>query len=131
MTARLDERMEIELEAQPESVPRARQACRDVAESVGAPVADVALAASEAVGNSVVHAYRDRRPGKIRIICTLAAGRLLIEVSDDGRGMTPDVEGRGLGMGIALISRLAHEVRFNSSASGTTVSMSFALAGGG
>ena len=129
MTASFENRLlELELDPEPASVTHARHACRDLARDVGAPEADVALAVSEAVGNSVVHAYRNREPGKIRIGALLHGDMLLIEVADDGRGMTPDVESRGLGMGITLISRCAREARFTTSEAGTKVAMSFVLA---
>jgi hypothetical protein len=40
--------------------------------------------------------------------------------------MRPNLESPGLGLGIPLITKLANEVRFDSTEHGTTVSMSFA-----
>jgi hypothetical protein len=49
----------------------------------------VALAISEAVINVVMHAYRDREPGAVRIFASVAEGALVVVMSDDGLGMTP------------------------------------------
>jgi anti-sigma regulatory factor (Ser/Thr protein kinase) len=125
MAARCDSLLGLDLPAEPESVTRARHAVQEIAREVGAREADVALAVSEAVGNAVVHAYRDQAPGPIRIRAGLHEPHLLVEVSDDGRGMTPHVDARGLGMGIALISRISDGVRFDSTEAGTTVVMRF------
>ena len=39
--------------------------------------------------------------------------------------MTPNPDSPGLGFGIALIGKLADDVRFNSSGEGTVISMCF------
>jgi anti-sigma regulatory factor (Ser/Thr protein kinase) len=119
--------MEFELPPEPTSVTRARHAISAVARRVGAPEDDVALAVSEAVGNAVVHAFRDRSEGTITISAHPSGDELVVTVSDDGSGMAPDMEGRGLGVGITLIARLASDMRLESSERGTTVSMSFEL----
>ena len=118
---------ELELPCEPGSVTAARGAAGELAERVGAPSADVRLAVSEAVGNCVVHAYRGGAPGMIRLSASVARDRLLIQVADDGIGMTPNPTGGGLGFGLSLIAKMAEDVRFDSSDSGTTVSMSFPI----
>jgi anti-sigma regulatory factor (Ser/Thr protein kinase) len=117
--------LDIELPAKASSVPRAREALADLAHRVGAPIDDVKLAVSEAVGNAVMHAFRDGRPGTIRLQARRVGERLQIMVGDDGPGMTPHLDSPGLGLGISLITRLALDVHFDSSDRGTTVSMSF------
>ena len=47
-------------------------------------------------------------------------------IADDGSGMRPNLDSKGLGFGISLITKLAGDVRFDSSERGLTVSMSFA-----
>jgi anti-sigma regulatory factor (Ser/Thr protein kinase) len=123
------EYLQMELPSQPESVTRARTAVAGLARKLGASVDDVKIAVSEAVGNSVLHAYRDRAPGTITLDAHGDRGRLVIRVSDDGSGMTPNIESPGLGIGISLITRAASDVSFDSSGSGTSVRMAFAISG--
>jgi anti-sigma regulatory factor (Ser/Thr protein kinase) len=107
------------------SVAEARHAVADLARRVGAQVDDVQIAVSEAVGNSVVHAYRGIRPGKISVRAWRQRGKLLVTVADGGIGMTPNPGNPGLRVGIPLITKLCDDVRFTSSDEGTVVSMSF------
>jgi serine/threonine-protein kinase RsbW/stage II sporulation protein AB (anti-sigma F factor) len=120
-------RVDLELPAIPTSVTTARRAVSDLAGKVGAAAGDVALAVSEAVGNAVTHAFRDRPPGTIRVIAARRRNQLVVKVIDDGTGMVPNVDSPGLGLGISVISKLARDVRFDSSERGTTVAMSFAI----
>jgi anti-sigma regulatory factor (Ser/Thr protein kinase) len=115
----------LDLPVHPSSVTSARHAVQDWAGAFGAHTGDIALAVSEAVGNAVVHAFKGRSAGTIRLRGQHEADRLIVEVSDDGIGMTPNLDSPGLGMGISLISKLAHDVRVDSSERGTTISMSF------
>jgi serine/threonine-protein kinase RsbW/stage II sporulation protein AB (anti-sigma F factor) len=115
----------LELPPVPASIKRARDAVGTLASKVGAPTADVRLAVSEAVTNAVVHAFRDSSKGTIAVAAHLARNRLVVVISDDGDGMRPNPDSGGLGLGIPLITRLAEDARFDSSARGLTVSMSF------
>ena len=117
--------LELELPAEGESVAKARHAASEVAQAVGAPDIDVKIAVSEAVGNCVLHAFRDEGPGTIRVTARLNRDRLVVSVSDDGHGMRPHLDSPGLGLGISLITKVAKDVRFDSTDTGTTVSMSF------
>lgn len=49
-------------------------------------LADIKTAVSEAVTNSIIHAYEDRE-GIIKIVCKLFADSILIEISDTGKGI--------------------------------------------
>ena len=49
-------------------------------------LSDIKTAVSEAVTNSIIHAYEDR-DGTIKIICKLFADSILIEISDTGKGI--------------------------------------------
>jgi anti-sigma regulatory factor (Ser/Thr protein kinase) len=118
--------LELELPSEPTSVRVARHAVAAVARSAGAPEADVKLAVSEAVSNAVTHAFRDRDPGTIMVSARIDRGKLLVTIADDGSGMRPNLDSKGLGLGISLITKLAGDVRFDSSDKGLTVSMSFA-----
>jgi serine/threonine-protein kinase RsbW/stage II sporulation protein AB (anti-sigma F factor) len=97
----------------------------DLAREVGAPTEDVRLAVSEAVGNAVSHAFRGTSPGTVRLRAEVRGRKLIITVSDDGTGMRPNPDTKGMGMGIPLITKLALDARFDSTEGGTTVSMSF------
>ena len=118
---------ELSLASEPASVTRARREMASIARDAGAPVDDVKVAVSEAVGNAVLHAYRDIPPGTITLRARRGRDRLEITVADDGSGMIPNVDSPGLGIGISLITRAADDVQFGSSGSGTTVRMTFAL----
>lgn len=118
--------LRIELPSEPESVALARHAVGEFVTDHGLDDADIRLAVSEAVSNVVTHAFRDRVPGKVTVSCLADGDTLAIVVADDGGGMRPNLESPGLGLGIPLITKLADEVRFDSSDGGTTVSMSFA-----
>jgi serine/threonine-protein kinase RsbW len=118
--------LEMKLPSDPASIGQARRAAASLARKVGAPEDDVKLAVSEAVGNAVVHAFRgDDEDGTITLSVRGERGMLLVMVSDDGIGMTPNLDSPGLGFGLSLISKVAQDVRFDSSDNGTTVSMSF------
>jgi serine/threonine-protein kinase RsbW/stage II sporulation protein AB (anti-sigma F factor) len=70
----------------------------------------VGLVVSEAMTNVVLHAYRDREPGSVRLEASVAEGLLTVVVADDGIGMSPRADSPGLGMGLVLIRRLAENV---------------------
>lgn len=123
--------VELELRSEPTSVRVARHAVAAVARQTGAPEADVKLAVSEAVSNAVTHAFRDREPGTISVRARVDRGKLLVTIADNGSGMRPNLDSKGLGLGISLITKLAGDVRFDSSDDGLTVSMSFATVGAG
>lgn len=83
-------------------------------------LADLKLALTEAVSNSVRHAY-DGHDGTVEIAYELAGDGLGIEVVDDGAGFDPErppaLEGEELsegGLGIAIIRTLADELEIES-----------------
>jgi anti-sigma regulatory factor (Ser/Thr protein kinase) len=119
--------LELQLPSEPGSVSVARSAAGDLAGRVGASESDVRLAVSEAVTNAILHAFRGRDPGDVLMSARVDRGRLIVAVGDNGTGMRPNLESTGLGLGISLITKLATDVRFDSSDNGTTVSMSFPL----
>jgi serine/threonine-protein kinase RsbW len=89
----------------------------------------IGLAASEAVTNSVLHAYReDDAPGKVTIVGMIRGRDLRLDVVDDGCGMRPRIDSPGLGLGLPLIAQLAEEVEIvDEPGGGTRVKMRFAL----
>jgi serine/threonine-protein kinase RsbW len=83
-------------------------------------VADLKLALTEAVSNSVRHAYADDG-GHVDILYELGPDRVRVEVVDDGAGFDPDekpsYEGDDLvegGLGIAIIRTIADELEIDS-----------------
>jgi serine/threonine-protein kinase RsbW len=84
-------------------------------------MADLKLALTEAVSNSVRHAYGKDGDGQVDITYRLEPDRLHIEVVDDGNGFDPDeapaLDGDELsegGLGIAIIKTIADEFEIQS-----------------
>jgi serine/threonine-protein kinase RsbW len=89
---------------------------------------DIALVMTEAAGNAVLHAYpRVGAPGLLFVDAGMAGRNLLLRVCDCGRGMTPRSDSPGMGIGLALMSRLTDglEIAPNRSVGGTRVSALF------
>jgi serine/threonine-protein kinase RsbW len=91
---------------------------RDIGEDT---MADLKLALTEAVSNSVRHAYPDDADGHVDITYELQPDRLGIQVVDDGDGFDPEeapsFEGEELtegGLGISIIRTIADEFEIES-----------------
>jgi anti-sigma regulatory factor (Ser/Thr protein kinase) len=109
-------------EASPRSVAEGRAKLADFAAKVGATPSQidaVRLAASEAMTNSVLHAYHGG-PGLIYVNAAVASGELWILVSDDGCGLKPRADRPGLGLGLGLISEVSDDFALVSRATGGT-----------
>jgi serine/threonine-protein kinase RsbW len=119
-----------EFSATAESVPRARAGVSDFALAAGAagPCLDaIRLAASEAVTNAVLHAYREPG-GTISVSASSLPDELWLLIADDGDGFQPGRDSRGLGLGLAVIAQLADEFQIVSrSSGGTQLQMRFRL----
>lgn len=110
--------------ARAEYIALARLALSGLADIIALPdevVADLKLALTEAVSNSVRHAYADRG-GFVSIAYELTGNALAVEVVDDGQGFDPErppvLEGEELtegGLGIAIIRTIADEFELHSS----------------
>jgi anti-sigma regulatory factor (Ser/Thr protein kinase) len=113
-----------------DSVPRARDEAKEFAQSAGASATQldaIRLAVSEAATNVVIHAY-DGSAGDIRLCASVDDEDLWIEVSDEGMGLRPRIDGPGLGVGLALISQVADAFTIaNRDSGGTEVQMRFGL----
>ncbi|HEY0613299.1 MAG TPA: ATP-binding protein [Candidatus Elarobacter sp.] len=113
----------LQVPARPEYIALARLALSGIAELSRLSeqdVADLKLALTEAVSNSVRHAYGDG-DGVVSVAYELSAAQLQIEVSDDGMGFDPAVpepaEGAELsegGLGISIIRTIADELEIVS-----------------
>jgi anti-sigma regulatory factor (Ser/Thr protein kinase) len=87
----------------------------------------VALAATEAITNVVLHAYQ-APGGSVTLTATASADELVVVVADEGVGMrslTLRGDPKGLGMGLALIRELCADVRIEPTPAGTTLAMRF------
>lgn len=116
--------------ATPEQVSVLRAEVTAYAQRVGIAdgrLSDVRLAVSEAATNAVLHAYRDRDPGEIRVDAGLTEdGDLRIVVEDDGFGPLPRPDSPGLGLGLPTIASVADAVELSAgSAAGARLSMLF------
>jgi serine/threonine-protein kinase RsbW/stage II sporulation protein AB (anti-sigma F factor) len=94
-------------------------------------LSDIKLAASEALTNAVVHAFRDRvTPGLMTASIKIdrPAGRVTLLVADDGGGMRPRPDSPGLGVGLPLIATVSSllAIRPGTGGAGTQVCVTFA-----
>jgi anti-sigma regulatory factor (Ser/Thr protein kinase) len=116
-----------------DAVPRIRRSLVELAKRAGADAAkrdEIAIAATEACTNVVLHAYVDRDdPGPIRVSAEIGDGNLRLTVRDSGRGMGPRPDSPGLGMGLQIMARLARRMQVSVPAGGrgTELQLWFAL----
>jgi serine/threonine-protein kinase RsbW len=114
----------LRIPAKPEYIALGRLALTGLAQARGVDsdtIADLKLALTEAVSNSVRHAYDTVGEGQVEIRYELRGDRMSVEVMDDGAGFDPDeapsFDGDELsegGLGIAIIRTLADEVQIES-----------------
>jgi serine/threonine-protein kinase RsbW len=127
--------LDLELPALPESVPLARDrvtAWVDQLDLSGEHRYAIQTVVTEAVGNVVVHAYRDRSddPGDVRVQGVAGNAHVTLCIEDAGIGMGPRLDSPGLGMGLPLMARLADHLEIicmPAREAGTEVRMSFDL----
>jgi len=117
-----------------EQIAVLRAAVSDYALAVGVAddrLADIRLAISEAATNAVIHAYRDRPPGEIRVEAALGDdGELVITVEDDGFGPLPRSDSPGLGLGLPTIASVADGFTLSAGKdAGARLRISFATGG--
>jgi PAS domain S-box-containing protein len=124
-----DPRAEWELPAEPGTVGAIRNGVRAFAREHGASdrvLIDLALAVTEAVTNSVVHAFIDRDPGIVRTHIQTGPDELVVVVTDNGRGMQPRADSPGLGLGLPTIASLTSAMDMHTApGGGTVVAMTF------
>ena len=124
--------LKLTLPAEPASVPTLRRRTSSFAAAQGAGkdvVADVALAVSEAVTNAVKYAKVSGAESVLHLCAARRGNWLEVRVRDRGEGFgrgSPD----GLGLGLAIIARLAADLRIVQEGEGTEVRMRFALPAG-
>ncbi len=125
--------MRLEVAAVAREVSRIRHAVLAAAEADGIGPelrSDIALAVSEACANVVAHAYpRRATPGPLTVEAFRDDGAFVVVVSDEGTGIEPLTHspGRGLGLGLALIARLARPLEIEPNGhGGAKLRMAFA-----
>src|SRR3954471_11429201 len=123
--------MAIAFEAKYPGTPRAvgvlRRAMAGLAQDCGmdaAGIADVRLAVTEAATNAVVHAYADAH-GELRVSAAVHDGELTIVIGDTGSGISERPDSPGLGLGLALIAKVAERLKIVSHPGSTEIHMAF------
>jgi anti-sigma regulatory factor (Ser/Thr protein kinase) len=115
----------------PVSVPVARRELAELARAAGASpdkLHAVRLAASEALTNSVLHAYPDGS-GAVHVTAAVASTELWVLIADDGCGLEARSGHPGLGLGLALIAQMADDFTIGPRATrGVELQMRFDLA---
>jgi serine/threonine-protein kinase RsbW/stage II sporulation protein AB (anti-sigma F factor) len=129
-----DGRWEQEAPALPESIGVLRAGVVAFAVRHGADAGlhgDIALAASEALTNSMMHAFVGQPPGTLRVVAQMVDDGLLVRVIDDGRGMIARTDSPGMGMGLPIMASVTSDldIRGNPDGSGTEVRLMFAAGG--
>jgi serine/threonine-protein kinase RsbW len=123
-----------ELPAVPDTVREMRHHAAECATAMGASEElhhAVTLAVSEVVTNAVVHAYVGMDPGHVSMRCRVDAEQLIVEVADDGTGISERHDSPGVGQGLALVGAVAASLAITSrpDGPGTVVTMAFGDAG--
>jgi len=103
-------------------------------------LADLRTAVSEAVTNAIIHGYRGREGGMVRLYIKILAGRkVVIRVADDGCGIedvelamkplyTTDPDGERGGMGFPIMKSFTDRLTVRSApGKGTVVTMTRVL----
>jgi serine/threonine-protein kinase RsbW len=90
-------------------------------------VNDIKLAVTEAANNAAQHAYVGRSPGPVTLVAWLEFEDVLIELRDEGRGMSPRIDSPGTGLGLPIMGRLADQLDITAGpgGDGTIVRMRF------
>ncbi|WP_069997158.1 anti-sigma F factor [Cellulosilyticum sp. I15G10I2] len=100
---------------------------------------DIKMAVSEAVTNSIIHAYENRDDCEICIKCAYEDEVISIEVIDKGKGIhnieeamtalyTTSIDEERAGLGFTVMQSMMHEVEvFSEVGHGTTVKMKKSL----
>lgn len=119
--------LRISARAEPGGVGRLRRAVRDRLVAAGCDddtVDDLVLATSEALENSVDHAFvLVAEPGTMNVAADLVAGVATIVVRDDGTWRQPRDDHGYRGRGLELIRAAAEQAHVTTAGTGTTVTI--------
>ena len=125
---------ELVLPNEPSRVSEVRAFVSSFLADLRAPVdvsTEIQLAVGEAAANANRHGHRADGRGEVRVYCALEGPSVTITIADDGGGFDPGkVDATALpdrfasgGRGLFLMRELMDEVEFESTDSGTTVTM--------
>ncbi|MDQ3677161.1 MAG: ATP-binding protein [Actinomycetota bacterium] len=130
----MNQRLREQRAAIPEHVGALRAAVVRFARARGASRREcehIALAVSEALSNSVLHAYVGQDPpGPVTVEAWAQDRSLTVVVSDEGLGMLPRLDSPGLGIGLPLIAQMTErlDIEDRDGRPGVCLRMTFALA---
>jgi len=116
--------LELDLPAEPESVPVARKRLERWLLQTGEGRDDVfaiKLAVSETCANAVEHAYGPEPGRTFRLLAERSSGTVVLRVSDSGRWRAPRGSQRGLGL--RMIEQMMDAIDIERTPTGTTVHM--------
>jgi two-component sensor histidine kinase len=118
--------LELRTRSHPASVTEARKGAAAYAEAAGANRRAVELAVAEAVTNAVVHAFVGRDNGVITVRAELdGPNELLVEVGDNGSGITTAARSPQAGFGLPIIEAVTESVEIHTGDRGTRLEMRF------
>jgi PAS domain S-box-containing protein len=89
--------------------------------------ADIVLVVNEACTNCVEHAYRGRDVGLMLLEAEVVDGQVQTRITDTGSWKTPASEPGNGGRGLVLMRTLSDAMELHSTATGTTVGVTFRL----
>ena len=94
---------------------------------------EIKVATSEAVSNAIIHGYRHKPDGIVKVVGTLFEDQLVIEVTDEGVGIADiqqalqpafSTDPERMGLGFVFMQSFMDEVKVDSQVNkGTTVTM--------
>jgi anti-sigma regulatory factor (Ser/Thr protein kinase) len=126
-----DDYLEQRVTAEPENIAPLRRAVVAFAADRGASdgeLEDVALAVSEALTNTVLHAYVGRdSPGIVSVQAWMRERWLEVVVCDEGVGMLARSDSPGLGYGLSVIHRITARLEVQDTMPGVRLHMTFAI----
>lgn len=99
------------------------------AEVPEAQATDIVLVISEACTNCVEHAYRGHEVGTMLLEATAVDGEIRARIVDSGSWKTPAVNPGNSGRGLPLIRAMSDTVEVENSSNGTTIDVTFRVAG--
>ena len=124
--------LELTVRSHPRSVTETRKKVAEYAEAGGANRSEVELAVAEAVSNAVVHAFEGRDDGVITVGAEIhGPNQLVVQVADNGSGMTTLARSPGAGFGLPIIGALTDSVEIYTGAQGTRLELRFSRAAAG
>ena len=121
--------LQLTTDARPECIRPLRNLVERLASDTGFSDEDayaIKVCVSEALANSVLHAYPTSAPGSVNVSLREERDELEVTVADEGQGVYDMRNGaEDLHLGLLLITRLATHCTFTAAGDGTKVDMSF------